>query len=101
MRYEKIINREDKSKILITVVPYFGSYNDNEMIYKIQVGKKEYRKRNWDFVGCENDWEYRSLSMKDREDYFLKKQLQFVSEDEIYQAKIECWEKLKPQNNDK
>lgn len=74
MTYEKIINRRDGSKLKISVMLIFGYYSgDPDFIYRHMVqycppGKRKYQETV----------------------------LSTATDKELYQAKLEFWEKLKP-----
>lgn len=96
MRYEKIIKRDDKSRVEIDVEFYQSTYTGNPPSYKISIYICEPGKRKFHGIYRSDDWEYRKLSVPDREKWVLQQQLKYVTTEEILQAKLELWEKLKP-----
>lgn len=70
MRHEKIVLRKDGTQYQICVNAYLDSYRNEE---------------------------YRRLSMDERREYDNNNNLRFVKKEEIYDAKIELWNLLKPQ----
>lgn len=93
MKHEKIIRREDKSRIKIKV-SFFSDFRGNSYLCSVLTCPKGKRK----FVNAvvTDDWNRRKLSMNEREVYDHRQQLKYVSEQEILEAKLELWEKLKP-----
>lgn len=96
MRYEKIIRREDKSRVKITIklesahlsVPFAYTIEDVETCH--------YRKRKFQSVVDVDSFHYRRLNIKRRKEYRQKEFAKHVTPEEILQAKMELWEKLKP-----
>lgn len=90
MLYEKIIKRDDGSKVKILVqdfeypIPYFTN---------VSVCRKN--KRTYNDVTI-NSHEFRTLSFDCRLKADLINQLSVVSELELYDAKICAWQSMKP-----
>ena len=98
MRHEKIVKREDGTQYQICVNAYLDSYRSESMQYRIDVYCKQKGKRKWLNVEKEiHDNEYRRLSLDKRREYDDNNNLRFVTKEEIYAAKIELWNLLKPQ----
>ena len=98
MRHEKIVKREDGTQYKICVNAYLDSYRSESMQYRIDVYCKQKGKRKWLNVEKEiYDQEYRRLSLDKRREYDDNNNLRFVTKEEIYAAKIELWNLLKPQ----
>ena len=98
MKHEKIVKRENGIQYLICVNFLISSYGRNETKYMVEIYYREKGKRNWLNIDRDiYDHDYRALSMEKREEYDNKNMLRFVSKDEIYDAKIELWNLLKPQ----
>jgi hypothetical protein len=93
-RLEKMIKREDGSRIKIIVEIFNVNYGSLQ--YKSSVLHCDKGKRTWRGTFNSDDYEYRGLSMDDRRKFEYESQLEFVSDQEILQAKIELWESLKP-----
>ena len=93
--YEKIIKREDGSRVKIFVDLFDVRYG--ELAYRTSASTCGKGKRTWYGSFDSNHYMYRQLSMEDRRTYEHESQLDFVSEDELLQAKTELWEKLKPE----
>lgn len=98
MRHEKIVKRDDGTQYQISVNGYLDSYISESMKYRVHVYYKQKGKRKWMNVEKEiSDREYRRLSMDKRRDYDNDNNLRFVTKEEIYAARIELWNLLKPQ----
>jgi len=98
MKHEKIVKREDGTQYQICIDIYLDSYRTESMQYRVDVYCRQKGKRKWSNVDREiYDHEYRRLSMDERREYDNKNNLRFVTEQEIYDAKIELWNLLKPQ----
>lgn len=97
MTHEKIVKREDGTQYQICVTAILDSYRTESMIYRVVVNRRFKGKRKWLRLGKEiYDHEYRRLSMDERSEYDNKNNLRFVTKEEIYDAKIELWNLLKP-----
>lgn len=95
MRHEKIIRRGDGSRVKIEISTYIDY--SRRPVYRIDsVTMCEKGKRTWTGHCFKNDFRYRSLKHEDRIKYATEKFLEIVTEDEMWQAKLELWEKLKP-----
>lgn len=93
MRYEKIIKRADGSKIKIEVLFYMDFRTPH---YSVTIWNCLPRKRTYNIVSDKSNYQYRRLDAAQRKEYIQTSNLQFVTPEEIYQAKIELWETLKP-----
>ena len=96
MSFETILVREDKSKVLLRILIDHDRYYSDRITYRVQVATKAYRKQSWESIIGYDSWKYRKLSTEEREVYIKNKQLEIVTEEEIYQAKLNAWEALKP-----
>lgn len=76
MDYEKIIKREDGSRVSITIRLHIERYRPS-FEYEIYVASCEKSKRTWHFINPDKIFDY-------------------VSNDEILQAKMALWESIKP-----
>ncbi|MCP4356295.1 MAG: hypothetical protein GY793_11870 [Proteobacteria bacterium] len=97
MRHEKIIRREDGSRIKIEVSVYMDGHGGGKPRYDFTVTLCEKGKRT--FKGVHNfdyDYTWRAMSMEDRKKYCKNKYLEYVSTEEVNQAFLELWEMLKP-----
>lgn len=96
MRYKKIIKREngDKIEIGITISVDWSSdkYSYTPSLLIIPKGKR----KGFNPVDIDS-YEYRRASFPDgRRDYETQQILNHVSPEELYQAKVEAWEQIKP-----
>ncbi len=98
MEHTKIIERSDKSKVKIRV-QFKTSYSSvSSCSYDFDVYILPPRKRIWINVSYEltQSYLYRKLGNVERREAILNKQLEYVTKEEIYAAKLELWQKLKP-----
>jgi hypothetical protein len=94
MKYEKIIKRKDGPRFQICVDSYMDC---GEIKYRTYVYICEKGKRKWlSLPDTMSNWEFRNLSMKDRDAHRWENMLRFVSQSDIMQAQIEYWETLRP-----
>jgi hypothetical protein len=91
--YEKILKREDGKRVRITV--YFQEYR-YQFQYTVSVHHCEKGKRTW--KGCLNTGSHthRSLSLEDRVVAVEKSYLDYVTEQEILDAKMSLWHLMRP-----
>ncbi len=98
MSVEKIIKREGGGKVKITVSIYtnriFGKF-----AYETDVQICEKGKRSWFGVYSTDTYVFRRMSTEDKVIFIKMEQLKHVTEDEIYQAKLELWNSIKPQES--
>lgn len=88
--------KEDKTEVAIYVY-FYKSMCDRE--WRIDdIMYREFRKRNWKSLGnsFRDDYDYRRLSMPDRQKHEIKKYIEFVGEDKLKEAVINAWEQIKP-----
>ncbi len=89
------IKRNDGKRIQIRVRPRIKLYG--EMVtYEYDVIISPPGKRKFVDVVDVDSYEYRSLSIQQKGVFTLQKQLEHVTPDEIYQAKLAAWEAMKP-----
>ena len=96
MKHEKIVKKEDGSRVKITVSMSTDSWRFSDINYHISVDTCEPRKRTFKPAVDDTSYLYRSLSMDDRREHCLKKNIEIAGKDNINAAIIECWEKAKP-----
>ncbi len=91
MQHETIFNRPDGSKIKAIIS--FGS----SCVYDVSVWRLEKSKRKWVFAIDNDSYEHRSRSFPEGRRQHIQEQVQkLLSKEEIFSAKLELWEKLKP-----
>jgi hypothetical protein len=91
--HEKILIRDDKTKIKI-IVRFWERHSS--AVYDTYISICPPRKRKYQSIQREGDYSWRSLSLEARKEYDLRQMLEFVSAEELHTAKLELWEKLKP-----
>ena len=97
MEHEKIIKRENGTQYKICVNCYIDRYMGGNINYRIDVFCKDKGKRKWlSLPDTLYDFQYRSLSLEDREKHREQNILRFVTKNEIFCATNELWIKLKP-----
>ena len=96
MRHEKIIRREDGSRVKICVSIFVSGYANKHYEYRSHVLTCEKGKRTWKGTYSTNCHNYRSLSMDERRKHEHESQFNAVTLDEIHQAKTELWQSIKP-----
>lgn len=90
---EKTLKREDGKRIRI-IVEFFSDYRSSK--YRVNVLHCDKGKRTW--MGCCNmdSGTYRKLSMEERRKAVEMAQFDYVTEQEILDAKLELWHLMKP-----
>lgn len=97
MNYEHIIKREDKSSVKIVVSLRIDSYTGRKPEYKVDVYHKAPRKRTW--IGFDtNDYKWRSIPFgsEERKAYEDAWMYQYVTPEEVAEAKRLCWLSFEP-----
>lgn len=95
MTHEKIIYR-DQTQYQIHVRATIDSYRNDGIMFHCDLFYRAKGNRVWLNIPYDiSDYEYRRLSMDERQIYKDKNMLRFVTPEEIYQAKLELWVKLK------
>lgn len=93
MTHEVILKRDNGSRVkIIVTIPTFGG----KFEYSIDVLTCEKGKRTWKVPYDEDGYKYRGMSTNDRALFRSKSILLSVSPEEIYRAKLQLWEKIKP-----
>lgn len=91
---ETILKRPDGSRVKIVARitgRYYSEIGFDVIVYVCKPGK-----RTWESLIDENDFGYRRLSLDNREKMLKQKQLEIVTPQEIYEAKLKLWESFKP-----
>jgi hypothetical protein len=94
MTHEKIFSRPDGTKHKV-IVSFYAGFIEKDCKWSVEVLKCEPRKRTWLNV-TSDDYQWRAKSMGDRAKADMDKFLKLVTPEEILQAKVELWEKMKP-----
>lgn len=92
MVHTKTITRSDGTKYQICVSLYIDS---RDITCRIEVWKCLKGKRKFVNVFSGDDYTYRKLDYKDRLEFIKNKHLEYVTEQEIYAAKLELLDKIK------
>ena len=97
MRHQKIIRREDGTRVCIDVT-FRSSYfsNDTGLDWEISVSVVDKGKRKFIPVACSGDIEARG-QRPERNRYAKSRSLSVVSEQEVLDAMLEAWDKAKPE----
>ena len=95
MYHQTVIKRSDGSQVMITT-SILVDYSRN-VSWETQVHFRSKRQRNWTSVFSTDDYEWRKLPTKEaKAEYVHAQKLLFCTEEELYQAKLELWEQIKP-----
>jgi len=93
LKYEKIIRREDGSRVKIEL-EFRHDYRNIEYVTAVFTCGK--RKRTWEPTYDRDGYHYRGLSMDDRLEFAHDSQFSVISKEELLEAKTEYWESLRP-----
>jgi hypothetical protein len=95
---ETVIKRPHGLKVKIVVRLSLAHYNGGSVIWEPDVFICKAGKRYWHPVADTNSPEYKSLPLIgfDRKQWVRLKQLQYVTEQELLDAMLKFWEKIKP-----
>jgi len=97
MKHEKVFKRENGMQYNIVADLYIDSIRE-VVRYTIQLWCREKGKKNWHLPpDTLHEYQFRSLSMEERESHKNTNILRFVTEEEILSVKLELWNKIKPQ----
>lgn len=96
MRHEKILVREDKTRLKIVAYNY-DHYGD--MAYRFELYICSPNKRKWTSLFSTDDFTWRKLNAASKKMYELSKYLQYVTKDEILSCVKELWQKMEPDYN--
>lgn len=96
MVHENIIKRSDGSRINIRIDLYVSWGYQQEVRWDLTIQYCSPRKRKFKTVDVSNDYQYRRLNIEDRKAFEFAKYLEYVTAEEILEAKLELWNKLKP-----
>ncbi len=99
MRHEKLVINSNGDKINIRVT-FWLSYDKPNYSVDLSICKKGKRKfidvLFDDYALSFSDYSYRRLSIEERAVYRLNKFKEYVTEEQILEAKNELWNKLSP-----
>lgn len=98
MEHHKVITREDGTKYQINVTILTDSLYNETVSWRVNVVYKEKNKRKWKPLPTDlYDYQIRELNFKDKRKYYESNFLNYVTKDEILEAKLELWNKIKPE----
>ena len=99
MEKEKLIRRDDGTKIILTACYSTDRYSrEHPWSWRIRICQK--RKRKFYDPHNNDDDEWRRLSSKDRIEYIRIEYLQYVTKEEVFSLFLELWEEMKPEEVD-
>jgi len=93
-KHEKIIRREDGTRVKISVSIYADYRGAN---YSTKVKYCQFGKRKWIDAIEYDDFRYRKLKNTERTEFIKQARLKYASDSEFLEAKTELWNKLKPE----
>lgn len=96
MRHEKIIQREDGSRVKIIASVFIDVFMRGGPKYSFETYFCEKGKRTWKSPHSSNDYTWRALRGSERNKYAEDKYLSIVTKEEVYQVMCELWENIKP-----
>lgn len=94
LRTEKILRREDGSRVKICVELFEVSHQRMEYRFSVQTCGKG--KRTWNDCVDFDDFRYRALSMSERREFEIAESMEIISREELLNAKLSLWESLRP-----
>lgn len=94
MRYEKIIKRDDGSRVRIDVL--YGEYRIGKLLWRVSVYTCQPRKRTWIDVINRAGHLFRGMTPEQMSAERKRQMLKVVSQSEIHDAMLEAWQMLKP-----
>lgn len=95
MKHEKIIKRDDGSRVRITV-ELVVEWCRNEARWSFVVHSCDKGKRKWKTPVNHDDYSWRKLGMEERREEDHRRSLQLASPQEVEEAMLELWQKIKP-----
>jgi hypothetical protein len=98
MSHEEILTRADGSKVKIRISLGMERHRDNAE-WNVSVSICPPRKRTWVEAVNTDSNAYRSIpfASKERDDYRMGIYLQHCTKEEIHNAKMNLWNKIKPE----
>ena len=96
MKIEEIIKREDGTRVRINVS--IDTYRD-KLSYEFYVHYCEKGKRTWKSPHSSDDHVWRSLDMKDRQEYKKEKYFKIATPLEVHSIAMKLWKSIEPSDN--
>lgn len=95
MKHEKIIKRDDGSRVRITV-ELAVEWNRDESRWSFVVHSCDKGKRTWRTPVNHDDFSWRKLGTEERREEDQRRSLTLASREEVEQVMLELWQKIKP-----
>jgi len=95
MRHEKIIKREDGSRVRIKI-EFRAEWNSRDVVWDFSVDVCQKGKRTWIAPLHTDSYRYRGIPTKDRDKAIQDESLRRASKQEIESAMLELWQSIKP-----
>jgi hypothetical protein len=96
MKHEKIIKREDGSRVKILVDLESGWLDRDCVKWEYAVRVCAPNKRTWLRPYDPESFLFRRLNKEDKERFIFKEMLKHVTKEELQEAAMELWNKIKP-----
>lgn len=96
MEHEKIIKRDNGTRVKIRVEAYMDSFSGDGPKYSFTASSCEKSKRTFKSPSFP-EYEYRKLSMGERRKYMEPLYLTICTREEVNAIYLELWEKMKPE----
>lgn len=96
MKHEKILKREDGSRVKICVSIHTKDYGVSNAEFRSFVLTCKKGKRTWCSTYDSNDYRFRALPMHEREKFAENSQFNSVTKEELKDVKLELWNMIKP-----
>ncbi len=100
MRIDALKYRTENNQDIVIVVEFVngvGYLNCNN--WRIaDIGYKTSRQRNYRYLNSDirNNWDYRKLDIEERDDFVLKKYIEFVGEEKLKEAIVAAYKSIEP-----
>jgi lipocalin len=95
MRHEKILKRDDGSRVKI-VVFFYCDFTSLEATWNYEVSFCEPRKKSWTPATDRDDYLFRKLDRAGKEAEKQRQALLRITQQELYDTMRELWLKLEP-----
>lgn len=91
--FEKVIRSDNGDKFKITVNVLTSS---NDIIYRVGLKTKKFRKKSWVDVLNTDDYKYRCMSIEERQKFENDLYIKTVGKESLESALYDAWQQLKP-----
>lgn len=97
LRIEALKYRTEDKRDIIIVVDFFVDYNNTEWrIAEIKYKTSRQREYRWFTDSFKDEYSYRKLDMKGRQEYAVKKFEGFVGREKLEEAVETAWRNIRP-----